>query len=391
VVAPASPRPRGIRVVTAHVTEVEFISAFHELCDETTIFAPTEKMKPIGADCAFSLELADGTPMMRGLGRIRNAWPTTDSPFGRPGIHIEIGQLTDSSKPIHVKLQTAHKLASKTRTRPSPSTHQLWGPPSGPPTEEMLSTPDFENDSVVELPAKITREIRGVTPADLEDAQTKEAPKYPDKAAPTPVGREGTVPVAVVPAPVPQPRPPIAPAVTVPPPVGAAQTSAVESTFELDSAIAAARTRPWWMNARVSGVFAAGLAFGLLISLAFRSGGDTKQVVAAASPPPPAAAQVAAVQPPPNCPPPAAAPAALAVAEEAPAKPVATKATPTRVAVAAAPKAAKPAVASAPAKPATVATTTKASTAPKPAAAKVAKVAPKREAAKVPCSSLDCI
>jgi hypothetical protein len=381
VVAPAA-RPRGIRVRTAHLTEAEFIAAFHELCDETTIFAPTEKMKPVGADCAFSLELADGSPMVRGLGRIRNAWPTDDSPFGRAGIHIEMDQLTDTSKPIHAKLIAAHRAASKTRTRPNPSTHQLWGAPSGPPTEEMNAPDELDDNSITELPTKITREIRGVTLAEIgDDSETKEAKRYPDPpATPKPVGREGTVPVAVVPAPVAVPRPAIAPVVTVPPPVGSAQSSAVESTFDLDSAVAASRSRAWWMNARVGGVFAAGLALGLLISLAFRSGETKQVVVAAASPPPPAATQVAAAQPPPNCPPPPE-PTALAVADQAPAKAskqVATKPAeapatkPTRVAVATTTPKAKP-------------------TATKSPAAKGARVAAKRKAAKVPCSSLDCI
>ena len=83
-----SPRPRGIRVRTDYTTEADFIAAFHDLCEDTMIFAPTEKMKPVGADCAFSLELADGTPMVRGLGVIKNVWATADSPFARPGIHI---------------------------------------------------------------------------------------------------------------------------------------------------------------------------------------------------------------------------------------------------------------------------------------------------------------
>ena len=40
-------------------SEAEFITAFQDVVDESTVFAPTDRLKPVGAECAFSLELAD--------------------------------------------------------------------------------------------------------------------------------------------------------------------------------------------------------------------------------------------------------------------------------------------------------------------------------------------
>jgi hypothetical protein len=280
----ASARPRGIRVRTDLGSEADFVAAFHELCDETTIFAPTEKMKPVGAACAFSLELADGTPMVRGLGTIRNAWPMTDSPFGRPGIHIEIDQLTTSTEPIFNRLLEARTASlAKPRTRPAPSTHQLWGAPAGPPTEEM-DVPAEPEEPV--LHKRVTREIRGV--ADLTDEATPEEEiDSADRARPP------TIPGA----PIPIPRPRLA---SAPVPVVSAD---VDPSLDRPP-------RPWWMNARVGAVFAGGIVMGLLFSLIFRP--DPKKVTAAA----PAVAKAEPAQ----CPPPPEPPAALAAVAEEPAQ-----------------------------------------------------------------------
>jgi len=289
-------KPRGIRVRTAHTSEAEFIAAFIELCDEGTIFAPTEKMKPIGVDCAFSLELVDGTAMVRGLGVIRNAWPTEDSPFGRPGIHIKIDQLTTGTEPIFGKLLEARTAtAHKPRSRPAPSTHQLWGPPAGPPTEEM-NVVEVEEPEVQELPHKITKELKSPTPPeDLTHEAFMEDPASPGKPK-----RAGTIPNLAPIAPVQHPRLASAPIVPIP-----------SSAFEDDvGGLAVSAPKPWWMNARVGGVFAAGLLLGLLMSFVVGGGDDDKKVAAA-----PAA--VAKAEPA-NCPPP---PEPTAVAAAAPVEP----------------------------------------------------------------------
>ena len=89
--------------------------------------------------------------------------------------------------------------AHKPRTRPAPSTHQLWGKSSGPPTEEMDAVP--EPDPEIEaLPQRITREIRGV--ADLTDEAMEESEI---KAVRT-HARPPTLPGSVPPAPIPRPR-----------------------------------------------------------------------------------------------------------------------------------------------------------------------------------------
>src|SRR5688572_20224436 len=93
-------RPKGLRVRTGCATEEEFIALYKMKCDETSIFAVTQKMLPQGAACAFSLELVDGSPMVRGLGVVIESFATAGNPFGDAGVHIQFDQLTTSSDPI---------------------------------------------------------------------------------------------------------------------------------------------------------------------------------------------------------------------------------------------------------------------------------------------------
>ena len=78
----------GRRLRTPFATQDEFVANFHRHCGDATIFAPTEKKIAAGAECAFSIELADGEPMLRGLGVAIEALPTTDNRFGRAGVVI---------------------------------------------------------------------------------------------------------------------------------------------------------------------------------------------------------------------------------------------------------------------------------------------------------------
>ena len=68
------------------------------------MFIATQKDLAPGTDIAFSLELADGQPMLRGLGVIRSRWTTADNHFERAGVVVSFVQLTTTSEVLHWRM-----------------------------------------------------------------------------------------------------------------------------------------------------------------------------------------------------------------------------------------------------------------------------------------------
>ena len=167
-VVEASPgRPRGLRVRTTCATEAEFIALFHRSCDDGSVFAPTQKMLPEGADCAFSLELADGQPMLRGLGVVLGSWATADNRFAAAGVHIEIGQLTTGSQPIYERLLEARARAEG-RPVARRRTITQCRLPVGPDEPERPDEP--EDESVIrDLRRSITQEMQAAPVEPIDD------------------------------------------------------------------------------------------------------------------------------------------------------------------------------------------------------------------------------
>lgn len=99
----------SMRIVTGCRTAEQFITAFHRFCDAKTCFIPSVDTRPIGSTLAFSLRLADGTPMLRGTCVVKAAWKTKDNQFKRPGVQLEITKLSAESAALY-----EHMLAQKT-------------------------------------------------------------------------------------------------------------------------------------------------------------------------------------------------------------------------------------------------------------------------------------
>jgi hypothetical protein len=158
----AAGSPRGIRVRTAYASQDEFVSHAHGDCDESSVFVPTAKKIGAGAECAFSIELADGTPMLRGLGVVQEAWPTNENPFRRPGVLVAFTQLTEQSQRSLQRLLEAQAAAgpARGRSRTSPLTRQQWGNPVAPPTAEMAAAQPLLEKPATAPPRKVTRELR---------------------------------------------------------------------------------------------------------------------------------------------------------------------------------------------------------------------------------------
>jgi hypothetical protein len=96
-----------MRIVTRFATVDEFVSAFRVFCAEGTCFIPSAEAKRIGIETGFSIRLADGTPMLRGLCVVLDSWTTAENPYERPGVRLGIRSLTAESKPIFQRLLLA--------------------------------------------------------------------------------------------------------------------------------------------------------------------------------------------------------------------------------------------------------------------------------------------
>jgi hypothetical protein len=96
-----------MRIVTRFTTVDEFVSAFRAFCGEETCFIPSAQAKRVGIETGFSIRLADGTPMLRGLCVVLDSWATADNPYARPGVRLGIRSLTAESKPVFQRLLLA--------------------------------------------------------------------------------------------------------------------------------------------------------------------------------------------------------------------------------------------------------------------------------------------
>ena len=89
-----------LRIVTRCTTVENFVAAFRRLCTETTCFIPTADQRPVGIETGFSIRLADGTPMLSGLGVVIASHPTADHEHRHAGILLGIRALTDATRPV---------------------------------------------------------------------------------------------------------------------------------------------------------------------------------------------------------------------------------------------------------------------------------------------------
>jgi len=93
-----------MRIVTGCTTPEQFVAVFYRFCDAKTCFIPTADTRPVGSSLAFSLRLADNTPMLRGTCVVKAAWKTSENMFKRPGVQLQIEKLTTESAVIYEQL-----------------------------------------------------------------------------------------------------------------------------------------------------------------------------------------------------------------------------------------------------------------------------------------------
>jgi hypothetical protein len=105
----------SMRIVTGCKTPAQFVAVFQRFCDAKTCFIPSIDTRPVGSALAFSLRLADGTPMLRGTCIVKAAWKTNENQFKRPGVQLEIKKLSAESAALYDQM-----LSQKTGVRPRP-------------------------------------------------------------------------------------------------------------------------------------------------------------------------------------------------------------------------------------------------------------------------------
>ncbi len=107
----AKPKTKALVVATRCMTVEQFVATFHRFCDDSTFFVATLSTRPVGLETAFSIQLDDKTPVLRGLCNVVEAWSTPANRYGRPGVRLSVKRLTNESLVVFKQLQTARKAA----------------------------------------------------------------------------------------------------------------------------------------------------------------------------------------------------------------------------------------------------------------------------------------
>jgi hypothetical protein len=91
--------------IATRCTSVEqFVQMFHRFVDEESFFVSTLNTRPAGLETPFSVQLADGTPVLRGLCVVLQAWTDSANPFKTPGVRLGIKRLTANSMLVFEQL-----------------------------------------------------------------------------------------------------------------------------------------------------------------------------------------------------------------------------------------------------------------------------------------------
>jgi len=108
---PEPSKTKGIRIATRCTSVEQFIQSFHRFADEESFFVSTLNTRPPGLETSFSVQLADGTPVLRGMCTVLQAWTEGNNPFKTPGVRLGIKQLTANSKVVFEQLLIARQAA----------------------------------------------------------------------------------------------------------------------------------------------------------------------------------------------------------------------------------------------------------------------------------------
>ncbi|MBA3452748.1 MAG: hypothetical protein H0T42_06645, partial [Deltaproteobacteria bacterium] len=139
MVTPARDQKTKALVVATKCTSVDqFVATFHRFCDDSTFFVSTLAERPVGLETAFSIQLEDKTPVLRGLCEVVEAWSTPVNRFGRPGVRLAVRRLTAESLSVFKMLQEA-RLAAESVPEPIAVPRTSTGTSSRPSVDPRVS------------------------------------------------------------------------------------------------------------------------------------------------------------------------------------------------------------------------------------------------------------
>jgi len=193
---------RRLRAATKCASVDEFVSSFARFVDETSVVLSTPVPVEVGAERDFVLQLADGTAVLEGRGKVVEASATDDGASGRHWMRLGLVELTPSSRKVHRALLAVHKLPLPPHPHTVPRAPQRA--PSSPPRPTPIPRPPS-------VPPR--------TPSDQEETRPGAPPSFSDDEVTRPAapGHMEALAAAVVPvversqAAAPPPPPPPAP------------------------------------------------------------------------------------------------------------------------------------------------------------------------------------
>jgi hypothetical protein len=149
-------KQRGMCVATRCTSVEQFIQMFHRFVEADSFFVSTVNTRPPGLETPFAVQLADGTPVLRGACVVRQAWTKSNSPFHTPGLELGVLHLTTSSKAIFAQLLAARAAASSPtpESAPPPTPHPPAPPPPHPPPPAAPRPPTSAPPHVLPPPVR---------------------------------------------------------------------------------------------------------------------------------------------------------------------------------------------------------------------------------------------
>src|SRR5690349_15528471 len=168
--------------IATRCTSVEqFIQMFHRFVDEESFFVSTLNTRPSGLETSFSVQLADGTPVLRGLCAVMQAWTDANNPFKTPGVRLGIKRLTANSMLVFERLLV-------TRSAGKPVKTSIPTSPTPPPMPAVPSavTPAVTKPLAGALPpkppAKLDVKVPEIKPRDGKPLEAKRVETKPIEA-----------------------------------------------------------------------------------------------------------------------------------------------------------------------------------------------------------------
>ncbi|HEY5921797.1 MAG TPA: PEGA domain-containing protein [Kofleriaceae bacterium] len=186
-------KTKGMCIATRCTSVEQFIQMFHRFVDEESFFVSTLNTRPPGLETSFSVQLADGTPVLRGLCVVMQAWTDASNPFKTPGVRLGIKRLTANSMAVFERLLVTRSAAKPSGGTPLPiqpiTTRPLAGalPPRPPSTLAVVSVPKH----LKKLPPTETAPTK-LPPSRVELSQPARPVSEPPERVPEPLPPEIT-------------------------------------------------------------------------------------------------------------------------------------------------------------------------------------------------------